>query len=181
MADDRQQQDVVFKIFKLLREKGIKILMTIRFEEKIRWKELQATTKLTTATFNRALTALQEVNFIKKEGSYYMLTWTGKLVTDGLALFGYRMSEDIEDVDDTIAEGLLAKDMVMIMIFLLFVSLKKRGKMNLQIFEKELLWELNIMHNIFSEYEKEGYLAIDGDMVYAKEKIKDIDISSLFT
>ena len=62
-----KKQDVVYKIFRLLRENAIKILMAIRENEKIRWKDLQDITELPTATFNRALAALKEIHFIKKD------------------------------------------------------------------------------------------------------------------
>jgi DNA-binding IclR family transcriptional regulator len=44
--------------------------MVLREKEKIRWKELQKETDMPTATFNRALAALQEMHFISKEKNY---------------------------------------------------------------------------------------------------------------
>ena len=175
-----KKNNVVYKIFKLLRENAITILMAIKNNEKIRWTDLQDNTKLTTATFNRALNALIEVNFIKKDGQFYTLTWTGKLVTDGLVLFGFRLSEEIDDVEDTIAEKLLAKDIVMVILFLLFVSLKKRGKLNLSEFQREIKDELNIIEDIFLAYEKEGFLKLKDGLVYTTEKINKLDYFSLF-
>jgi len=181
MMSEEETQSVIYKIFKLLRQNALKILMTIREEGKIRWKELQELTGLSTATFNRALAALQEVNFIKKENNVYTLTWTGKLVTDGLILFGWRMAEEMDEVEDAVAEELLAKDMVMVMIFLLFVSLKRRGKLNMKSFEKELKNEMDVMNEIFRAYEEEGYIEIRDGWIYATEKMSEMDISSLFS
>ncbi|MCD6448640.1 MAG: hypothetical protein J7L58_06350 [Thermoplasmata archaeon] len=180
MSDDKKQ-DVVYKIFRLLRENAIKILMTIREKEKIRWKDLQEITKLPTATFNRALAALQEIHFIKKENNYYMLTWTGKLVSDGLILLGWRLGEQMEEVEDVVAEELLAKDITMAIIFLLFVSLKKRGKLNMETFEKELKKEMKIIKDIFEEYEKEGYVEIKNGWIYATKKMEEMDLSKIFS
>jgi len=174
------KQDVVYKIFRLLRENAIKIIMTIREKERIRWKELQEITKLPTATFNRALSALQEINFIKKDGYFYTLTWTGKLATDGLLLLGYHMAEEMEEVEDIVAEELLAKDITMAIAFLLFVSLKKRGKLNIEKFEKEMKKEMKVIRDIFEGYEKEGYIEIKEGQIFAKDKIKEMDITNLF-
>ncbi len=176
-----KKQDVVYKIFRLLRENAIKILMAIRENEKIRWKDLQDITALPTATFNRALAALQEIHFIKKEGNFYMLTWTGKLVADGLLLLGWRMTEEMEEIEDIVAEKLLAKDIVMAIIFLLFVSLKKRGKLNISEFEKELQKEMSIVKEIFRDYEKEGYIEIKDGWIFAKDKINEVDLSKIFS
>ena len=177
---DEKRQNVIYKIFRLLKENAIKILMAIREKERIRWKDLQEITKLPTATFNRALSALQEIHFIKKEENYYMLTWTGKLVADALLLLGWRMAEEGEEIEDFVAEELLAKDIVMAIIFLVFVSLKRRGKLNIKSFEKEIKNELKIMKEILKEYEKDGYIEIKDGWIYAKEKLNEIDISKIF-
>lgn len=174
------EQDVIYKIFRLLKENALKILMTIREKEKIRWKDLQEITGIPTATFNRALSALQEIRFIKKEENFYKLTWTGKLVSDGLLLLGWRIAEEVEPVEDIIAEELLAKDIVMAIIFLLFVSLKRRGKLNIDKFEKELKNEIKIVKKIFREYEKDGYIEIKNGWVYTTDKINELDISKIF-
>lgn len=174
------KRDVVYKIFRLLRENAIKIIMAIREKERIRWKELQEITKLPTATFNRALSALQEINFIKKDGYFYTLTWTGKLATDGLLLLGYHMAEEMEEVEDMVAEELLAKDITMAITLLLFVSLKKRGKLNMEKFEKEMKKEMKVIRDIFEGYEREGYIEIKEGQIFAKDKIKEIDIINLF-
>ncbi|KAA0000421.1 MAG: winged helix-turn-helix domain-containing protein [Thermoplasmata archaeon] len=175
-----KKQDIIYKIFRLLRENVIKILMAIRENEKIKWKELQEITKLSTATFNRALSALKEMHFIKKERNFYKLTWTGKLVTDGLLLLGWRMAEEMEEVEDFVAEELLAKDIVMAVIVLLFVSIKRRGKLNIEIFEKEMEKEMEILKDILKEYEKDGYIEIKDGWVYAKKKMDEFDISKIF-
>lgn len=175
-----EQHNVVYDIFKLFRKNAIIILMTIRTHKKIRWTDMKKITKLSTPTFNRALNALTEVNFIKKEKQFYMLTWTGKLVTDGLVLFGVRLSEEIDDIEDSIAEKLLAKDIVMVILFLLFVSLKKRGKLNLIEFKKEINDELKIIDDIITSYENEGFLKRKDGWIYPTDKIKKLDYISLF-
>ncbi len=177
---NEEKQDIIYKIFRMFRENAIKILMTIRENEQIRWKDLQEITKLPTATFNRALSALQEIHFIKKEGNFYKLTWTGKLVSDGLILLGWRMAEEMEEVEDFVAEELLAKDMVMAIIVLLFVSIKRRGKLNITAFEREMKKEMKILKDILREYEKDGYIEIKDGWVYAKEKMDEFDISKIF-
>lgn len=174
------KQDVVYKIFRLLKENAIKILLAIREKEKIRWKDLQEITKLPTATFNRALSALQEIHFIKKEDNHYVLTWTGRLVADALILLGLRIAEEGEEIEDFVAEELLAKDIVMAIIFLVFVSLKRRGKLNIKAFEKEMKQEMKIMKDILKEYEKDGYIEIRDGWIYAKDKLEELDISKIF-
>ncbi len=175
-----EKKDVVYKIFKSLRENALKILMAIREKEKLRWKDLQEITKLPTATFNRALATLQEIHFIKKEGNFYILTWTGKLATDGLMLLGWRMGEEMEEIEDEEAEELLAKDITMAIIFLLLVSLKRRGKLNIETFKKEIRKELRVIDRIMKDYEKEGYIRIEEGWIYPGEKIEEMDISKLF-
>jgi len=175
-----ETRDVVYRILRILKENAIKILMTIKEKEKIRWKELQNITGLPTATFNRALAALQEVNFIKKEGPHYVLTWTGKLVTDALLMLGWRLSEESEEIITEDAEKLLSKDIAMAIVVLLIVSLKRTGKLDLDKFEQELLKEMKVARKILEDYEKEGYLEIKDGIVVAKDKLKKMDITGLF-
>ncbi|MBC7081754.1 MAG: winged helix-turn-helix transcriptional regulator [Thermoplasmatales archaeon] len=175
-----KKNDTVYKIFKLFKENVIKILIVLREKEKIRWKELQEETKISTATFNRALSALREVHFIKKENGYYKLTWTGKLVTDGLILLGLHISEEMEEVEDEFAEKLLAKDIIMATIMLVLVSIKKRGRIKIDKFEEEMKKEMKIMRNLLKEYEKEGYVEIKNGWVFAKDKMKEFDIKDIF-
>ncbi|MCD6512166.1 MAG: winged helix-turn-helix transcriptional regulator [Thermoplasmata archaeon] len=174
-----ETKDVVYRILRLLKENVIKILMAIRENDGIRWKDLQNETGLPTATFNRALSALQEINFIKKDDEGYHLTWTGKLVTDGLIMLGWRMA-DHGDVVDKNAEELLAKDVAMAIIVLIFISIKRRGRLDFDLFEKELMNEMEVAREIFKEYEEDGFIEFkDGELV-AKEKMKLFDISSIF-
>lgn len=179
-----ERKDLVYKIFRVLRENAVKIIMAIREKEKIRWKELQEITKISTATFNRALATLQEINFIRKEKNFYTLTWTGKLVADGLLLLGWRLAEESEEgkeeLGDFIAEELLAKDIVMAIIFLLFISLKRRRKLNVDAFEKEIKREMKVIRRIMKEYEKDGYIEIKNGWVVAKEKLDELDINKIF-
>ncbi|MEM2934839.1 MAG: winged helix-turn-helix domain-containing protein [Candidatus Thermoplasmatota archaeon] len=175
-----KKNDTIYKIFKLFKENVIKILIVLREKEKIRWKELQEETKISTATFNRALSALRDVNFIKKENGYYKLTWTGKLVTDGLILIGLHIGEEMEEVADEFAEKLLAKDIIMATIMLVLVSIKKRGKIKIDRFEEEIKKEMKVMKNLLKEYEKEGYVEIKDGWVYAKNKMKEFDIKDIF-
>ncbi len=174
-----ETKDVVYRILRLLKENVIKILMTIRENDGIRWKNLQIKTSLPTATFNRALSALQEINFIKKDEEGYHLTWTGKLVTDGLIMLGWRMAEH-SDVVDKNAEELLAKDVAMAIIVLVFISIKRRGRLNFDLFEKELLKEMSVAREIFKEYEEDGYIEFNNGEIIAKDKMKLFDISSVF-
>ena len=171
-----ETKDVVYQILRLLRENAIKILMGIRENEKIRWKELQEITKMPTATFNRALAALQEIHFIKKEDNLYQLTWTGKLVSDALVLIGWRLAEAGEQVKDFVAEELLAKDIVV----LLFISIKRRGKLNIEAFEKSMEDEMKVAKSILKEYEKDGYIEIKDGWIISKEKMNELDISKIF-
>lgn len=174
-----ETKDVVYRILRLLKENAIKILMSIREKERIRWKELQDVTKLPTATFNRALVALQEIHFIKKEEGQYMLTWTGKLVSDALLMLGWRLGEEeTEEIED--AEKLLAKDIAMAIVVLLIISLRRRGKLDLNEFENELMNEMKVARKILEGYEKDGYVEIKDGVIFAKDKLRELDITGIF-
>jgi len=179
MKDDRQ--DVVYKIFRLLRENVIKILMVLREKEKIRWKELQKETDMATATFNRALAALQEMHFIHKEGSYYELTWVGRLVIDGFLLLGWRISDEPDNLEDVVAEKVLARDIIMAVIMIIFVSLRVRGKLNIKELEKEIDRERGGIEKIIEEYEKDGYLEIKDGVIIATEKMQELTPEEFFS
>lgn len=179
MKDDRQ--DVVYKIFRLLRENVVKILMVLREKEKIRWKELQKETDMATATFNRALAALQEMHFIHKEGSYYELTWVGRLVIDGFLLLGWRISDEPDNLEDVVAEKVLARDIIMAVIMIIFVSLRVRGRLNIKELEKEIDRERSVIEKIIEEYEKDGYLEIKDGMIIATEKMQELTPEEFFS
>jgi len=179
MKDDRQ--DVVYKIFRLLRENVIKILMVLREKEKIRWKELQKETDMATATFNRALAALQEMHFIHKEGSYYELTWVGRLVIDGFLLLGWRISDEPDNLEDVVAEKVLARDIIMAVIMIIFVSLRVRGRLNIKELEKEIDRERGVIEKIIEEYEKDGYLEIKDGVIIATEKMQELTPEEFFS
>ncbi|RLF41916.1 MAG: hypothetical protein DRN17_08225 [Thermoplasmata archaeon] len=174
-------QDVVYKIFRLLRENVVKILMVLREKEKIRWKELQKETDMATATFNRALAALQEMHFIHKEGSYYELTWVGRLVIDGFLLLGWRISDEPDNLEDVVAEKVLARDIIMAVIMIIFVSLRVRGRLNIKELEKEIDKERGIIEKIIEEYEKDGYLEIKDGMIVATEKMQELTPEEFFS
>ncbi|MCD6147682.1 MAG: hypothetical protein J7J34_06785 [Thermoplasmata archaeon] len=174
-------QDVVYKIFRLLRENVVKILMVLREKEKIRWKELQKETDMATATFNRALAALQEMHFIHKEGSYYELTWVGRLVIDGFLLLGWRISDEPDNLEDVVAEKVLARDIIMAVIMIIFVSLRVRGRLNIKELEKEIDRERSVIEKIIEEYEKDGYLEIKDGMIVATEKMQELTPEEFFS
>ena len=142
---------------------------------------MQDITKLPTATFNRALAALQEIHFIIKENGFYVLTWTGKLVTDALLMLGWRLSEeekDIEKIEE--AEKILAKDIAMAIVVLLLISLRRRGSLNFHKFENELINELKVAKKILEDYGKEDYFEIKNGVLIAGEKLKELDITNIF-
>ncbi|KAA0001598.1 MAG: winged helix-turn-helix transcriptional regulator [Thermoplasmata archaeon] len=176
-----EKGDVVYKIFRLLRENVVKILMVLREKEKIRWKELQEETGIPTATFNRSLAALQEMHFISKDEGYYRLTWAGRLVVDGILLLGWRMTDRADVIEDVIAEKVLARDIVMVCIIIIFVSLRIRGRLNIKELEEEIDKERKVITKIIKEYEKEGYLTIEDGMLIATEKLYELAPEELFS
>lgn len=176
-----EKKDVVYKIFRLLRENVIKILMVLREKEKIRWKELQAETDIATATFNRALAALQEMHFISKDEGYYRLTWAGRLVTDGILLLGWRMADRPEAINGIIAEKVLARDIIMVCMMIIFVSLRIRGRLNIKELEEEIDKERDVIKRIIKEYEKEGYITIENGILIATEKFHEIAPEEIFS
>ncbi len=172
MKDD--SQDVVYRIFKLFRKNVVKILMVLREKEKIRWKELQKETDMATATFNRALAALQEMHFIHKEGVYYELTWVGRLVIDGFLLLGWRISDEPDNLEDVVAEKVLARDIIMAVIMIIFVSLRVRGRLNIKELEKQIYIEKEVISKILEDYEKEGYIETKDGVIFATDKINEL-------
>ncbi|MDD3493674.1 MAG: winged helix-turn-helix domain-containing protein [Candidatus Thermoplasmatota archaeon] len=178
---EEHSQDVVYKIFRLLRENVIKILTVLREEERIRWKELQEKTGISTATFNRSLAALQEVHFITKEKGHYRLTWAGRLLIDGFLLLGWRMADKPEDIEDVIAERVLAKDIVMVVIMIIFVSLRLRGRLDLQTLEGEIDRERSVIARLLQDFEDEGYLRRENGLLVATDKFSRLTPEEFFS
>ncbi len=176
-----ESQDAVYKMFRLLRENVIVILTVLREQEDIRWKELQDETDIPTATFNRALSALQEMHFIEKPEGRYRLTWAGRLLIDGFFLLGWRMADTPESVEDYIGEKVLAKDIVMVVLMIVLVSLRLRGRVNLAELEHEIMGEREVITRILSEYEREGYLVREDGVIRATDKLDDLAPQELFS
>lgn len=190
MTNNTDKKDAVYKIIKLLRKNVIKILVVLREQEKIRWKELQEETKMSTATFNRALSALQEMHFIQKKDQYYEITWAGRLVVDGLMLLGLRTAElpgwkeeipESEKLEDVIAEKVLAKDIAILVLLIIFMSLRFRGRLNLDELQKELDNEKSVIKEIIDEYEKEGYLERKDGVLTATDKFEELAAEELLS
>lgn len=190
MTNNTDKKDAVYKIIKLLRKNVIKILVVLREQENIRWKELQEETKMSTATFNRALSALQEMHFIKKEEQQYEITWAGRLVVDGLMLLGLRTAElpgwkedipESEKLEDVIAEKVLAKDIAILVLLIIFMSLRFRGRLNIDELQKELNTEKTVIKEIIEDYEKEGYLEKKDGVLIATDKFEELAAEELLS
>jgi len=184
MVGEEYKESTIYKLVKLLKENVLRILIILREEEKLRWKEIQEKTDLPVATLNRSLAALKDLHFIMKEGEFYRLTWTGKLALDGLFLLGLRVGEfpSSEKIEDIVAERLLARDVVLAILIMLFASLKIRGRLDIKEFENALDEERKVIYKIIGDFEKEGLLKFDGEVVEATDKLKEmglVDILSL--
>lgn len=179
----KDEKSVVYKILRLLRGNVIKILVTLSEEEKLKWKEIQEITKLPTATLNRSLSALQEIHFIEKENKHYRLSWAGKLAIEGLILLGLKVEEypSKEKIEDFVAEKILAQNIVLAMLVILLASIRLRGNLNLEEFEKDLENEKEVIYKVIKDYEKDGYLKIDGKKIIATEKFKKIKLQDLLS
>ena len=179
--NDTESQDVVYKIFRLLRENVVVILTVLREQEGLRWKELQDETGIATATFNRALAALQEMHFIEKPGGRYRLTWAGRLVVDGFFLLGWRMADTPESIEDYIAEKVLAKDIVMVVLMIVLVSLRLRGRVDIEELEDEIMRETSVITQILDEYEQEGFIIREDGVIRATDKLDELAPQDLFS
>ncbi|HID25777.1 MAG TPA: hypothetical protein EYP23_04880 [Thermoplasmata archaeon] len=178
-----EKTSAIYRILKVLRANVLKILIVLREEENLKWKEIQEKTRLPTATLNRSLSALQEVHFIAKEEEGYNLTWTGKLAIDGLFLLGLKIGEypNKEEIEDIVAEKILAQNIVLAVLILIFASIKVRGHLNLGELEKGIEEEKNVIYQVLEEYSKEGYLRIDGENVFATNKFKKMGLEEILS
>lgn len=183
MVGEEYKESTIYKLVKLLKENVLRILIVLREEEKLRWKEIQEKTDLPVATLNRSLSTLRELHFITKERDWYRLTWTGKLVLDGLFLLGLRIGEfpKKDEIEDLVAERLLARDVVLAILVILLASIKIRGKLNLKEFEEALKEEQKIIRKIISDFEVEGLLEFDGETITATEKFKEMGLTEILS
>jgi len=176
-----EETSVIYKILKLLRTNVIKILICLNQEETLKWKEIQDTTELPTATLNRSLAALQEIHFIEKNEEGYRLSWAGKLAIDGLILLGLKIGEigeysKDETLKDLVAEKILAQNTVLVMLVIILASLRLRGHLDLDEFEKDLEKEKKVIFKILEDYKKDGYLKIDGKKITATKKFEKLGL-----
>ena len=172
----------IYRILRLLRANVLKILIQLRESKTLKWKEIQERTKLPTATLNRSLSALQEIHFISKEDEGWALTWAGKLAIDGLFLLGLKMSKypKNETMEDIIAEHVLAQNIVLAVLVIIFASIKIRGKIDLGELEKGIEEEKEVIYQIVKEYEKEGYFVVSGKKITSTEKFKEMNLDHIF-
>jgi len=87
-----------------------------------------------------------------------------------------------EKIEDIVAERLLARDVVLAILIILFASLKIRGRLDIKEFEDALDEERKVIYKIIGDFEKEGLLKFDGKVVEATDKLKEmglVDILSL--
>lgn len=183
MVGEEYKESAIYKLVKLLKENVLRILVVLREEEKLRWKEIQDKTGLPVATLNRSLATLRDLHFILKEDEFYRLTWTGKLVLDGLFLFGLRLGEfpSTEKMEDVVAEKLLARDVVLAMLIVLFASLKIRGRLDIREFESSLDNEKKVIYKIIDDFQKEGLLEFDGNVVEVTDKFKKMSLVEILS
>jgi len=80
-----------------------------------------------------------------------------------------------------VAEKVLARDIIMAVIMIIFVSLRVRGRLNIKELEKEIDKERGIIEKIIEEYEKDGYLEIKDGMIVATEKMQELTPEEFFS
>jgi len=173
-----EETSVIYKILRLLRGNVIKILMALSQEENLKWKEIQENTELPTATLNRSLSALQEIRFIEKKEEGYTLTWAGKLAIEGLILLGLNIGDYPKEnqIEDFVAEKVLAQNVVLAILVIILASIRVRGNLDLEKFEKDLEKERQVIYKILEDYEKDGYLKIDGKKITATKKFGQLGL-----
>ena len=178
-----EKTSVIYKILRLLRANVIKILIALNEEKNLKWKEIQDQTELPTATLNRSLLALQEIHFISKDDKGYNLTAMGKLAIDGLFLLGLEIGEFPKEgqVEDIVAEKILAQDIVMAISIIILASIKVRGRLDIGQLEKQIMDEKKVIKQVLKDYEKDGYLKIKGNIVSATDKYNKMDLDDFLS
>jgi len=178
-----EETSVIYKILRLLRGNVIKILIALSQDQNLKWKEIQENTELPTATLNRSLTALQEIRFIEKNDEGYNLTWAGKLAIEGLVLLGLNLGDYPKDANlgDFVAEKTLAQDVVLATLVIILASIRVRGNLDLEQFENDLEKERKVIYKILEDYEKDGYLKIDGKKITATKKFGNLGLDDFIS
>jgi hypothetical protein len=178
-----EETSVIYKILRLLRGNVIKILIALSQDDNLKWKEIQENTKLPTATLNRSLSALQEIKFIEKKDEGYDLTWAGKLAIEGLILLGLNMGEYPKEtqIENFVAEKVLAQNVVLAILIIILASIRVRGNLDLDEFEKDLEKERKVIYRILEDYEKDGYLKIDGKKISATKKFDKLGLDDFIS
>ncbi|HEC81674.1 MAG TPA: winged helix-turn-helix transcriptional regulator [Thermoplasmatales archaeon] len=177
-----EKASAVYQILKVLRTNVLKILIVLREEDNLKWKEIQEKTNLPTATLNRSLVALRDIHFIDKEEGY-KLTWAGKLAIDGLFLLGLKIGKypNKEKIEDIVAEKILAQNIVLAVLVIILASVKVRGHLNIDELEKRIEDEKEVIYQILEEYSKEGYLEIKEGTIYATKKFENMGLDQIFS
>lgn len=88
-------------------------------------------------------------------------------------------SED--KIEDIVAERLLARDVVLAILIVLFASLKIRGKLNIKEFKDTLDDELNVIYKIIEDFEREGLLKFDGETIETTGKFKEMGLTEILS
>ena len=178
-----EKPSVIYKILRLLRKNVIKILITLNEEDHLKWKDIQDQTGLPTATLNRSLLALQEINFISKEKEGYRLTTMGKLAVDGLFLLGLKIGEFPKEsmIEDIVAEKMLAQDIIMALTLIILASIKVRGHLDIGELEKRIMDEKKVIKRLLKDYEEDGFIKIDGDEVISTEKFQKMGLDEFIS
>ena len=128
---------------------------------------------------NRILCVNLEI--YRRHKGYYRLTWAGRLLIDGFILLGWRMADKPEHIEDVIAERVLARDIIMVVIMIVFVSLRMRGRLDIRTLEEEIEKERDVVYRIIQDFKDEGYLHLENGVLTATDKFENLTPEEFFS
>lgn len=183
MAGEEKRDISLERFTKLFKENTLKILAVLKDEERLKWKDIQDKTRLPVATLNRSLAILRDLYIIMKDDEMYRLTWIGELILDGMNLFGLKLGESAQGVneDEAITERSIARDVALISLIMLLAGLRKRGRLDIKEFEGALDREKKIFYKIIGGFQEEGLVKFDGRIVEATDQLREMKLMDILS
>lgn len=183
MVGEENRNEFICKFANLFKESVIKILVLLRENDGLRWKDIQDRTDLPVATLNRSLSILRELRFLRREENVYKLTWTGKLFLDILLLIGLRMDKFSSDkkLMEVFDEESLASNVALFALMIVFAGLKLRKSLNIKEFENVLEGEKDVIYKVLEDFEREGLVEFDGEIIEATEKFQKMKLEDILS
>ena len=70
----------------------------------------------------------------------------------------------------------MAQNVVLAVLVIILASIRVRGHLDLKKFEKDLEKERQVIYKVLEDYEKDGYLKIDGKKITATKKFGQLGL-----